>query len=188
MIGGGDFLLGIQTGSDAHLHVGLPGAQPDFADEHVLKFNGVGAGNSQHVGPASGSLRQRHLPLSGGVGPGAGNLITELHRDLLSGISPAPDRQRHVPLQYHVTAENRGQTNIRQNHGWQGPEQGQGDDVAGFAHGSSRRQDAATGCSDGTAQLSGLTHTWSSRAQGLPCDTPPPHTGASAGDLHTDKD
>ena len=56
--------------ADAHLHVGLPGAEPHLAHHHVVELHGAGAANREGVGPARLHCRQHDLPFATLVGLG----------------------------------------------------------------------------------------------------------------------
>ena len=106
IVGRGDLFLRIEATGDNHLHVRLPGAKPDLADQHVIKCDGVLADNLNSERPARRHLRQHHAPLTGFVGRcGHGRLAAYLHGDLLIGIGPPPNRDRLIALQNHVAAE-----------------------------------------------------------------------------------
>ena len=59
---------------------------------------------------------QFHLPLALCIGTGAVDLPKKFDDDLLSRLSPAPDRQGAIALQYHVIAEYLGQAYVGK--GW----------------------------------------------------------------------
>ena len=59
-----------------HFHVGLAGANPDFAHQHVVQRNGVLPGNRHGERPAGIKRSQFHRPLTAAVGRAAHALIS----------------------------------------------------------------------------------------------------------------
>ncbi len=108
-LGGEDLLLITGNLFDARNHVGLPGGEPGFADEHVLDDERVGASDCQ---VASFRRRLERIELDGPpalcVGGGRFLLAGELHRDVFSRISLSPDRGVHALLQDHVVPDDGG--------------------------------------------------------------------------------
>src|SRR5262249_20972141 len=112
-IGSGDGLFRTVRGGERPLHVRLARANPDLANEDVFQLDLVLATDRQPVRLAIGLHgRQRHLPAPLGVGLCTGLVLAELHGHVLARIGPAPDRQRLVALQDHVTADHARQLDI----------------------------------------------------------------------------
>ena len=112
MIGCGDLRFWVEAETDAHFHIRLPRAEPDFADEHVLQFNAIGACHRQHMGATGLGWWQFHLPLALCIGTGTVDLTKKFDDDLLARLSPAPDGQGAIALQYHVIAKYLGQAYV----------------------------------------------------------------------------
>ena len=97
------------------LHIGLPRAEPDVADQHVAAGQGVVALDGQRRSVGGGRERcELHLPPAVLAGGGGNGLPGELHRNRFSGASGSPDRHRAVTLQNHVVGEDRRQFHRRQ--------------------------------------------------------------------------
>ena len=110
IIGRGDFLRGISYVVHAHAHVRLAGASPDLAHRDVLHGQRILAGDDKISGLAWCQAWEFDFPLAGIVGCRIrGGFISELHRDLLTWIGPAPDGDRHVALQHGVVGEHGGE-------------------------------------------------------------------------------
>ena len=112
MIGSGDFRFWVEAEPDAHFHIRLPRAEPNLADEHVLQFNAVGTCYCQRIGATSFGRWQFHLPLTLCIGAGTGDLAEKFDADLFPRLSPTPDGQRPIALQYHVIAKYLGQSYV----------------------------------------------------------------------------
>jgi len=99
----------------AVLHVRLPGADPDLADEDILEDDLVGALDG-HLPPLGRGLqgRQNDLPLAVPVGLGRLGLSGEPDGDSLPGSRGAPHRDRHLALEHHVVAEHGRRGNVRE--------------------------------------------------------------------------
>ena len=89
---------------DAHLHVGLAGADPDVAEHHVVGSHA--AVELDHMGPSRRDRIERDAPAAVGTRGGGPGLADEFDVHRLPGIlRPAPDGQLLVALQHHVVAE-----------------------------------------------------------------------------------
>ena len=109
MVGLGDFLLRIGALGDSPFHVGLPGANPDFAHEHVLELDLVVPLDRQGrgLGTCLQFVEFDH-PLAILAGDGAFFLPTEGDGDLFSLVGPTPDGNGHVALEDHVRIQDVG--------------------------------------------------------------------------------
>ena len=109
-IGGAFFGLVILCAVDGHGHVGLTGAEPDFADEHVLNGDRVGALDRQRTGGgAGGETGEGDLPGAVAGCGGSDGLAGEVDGDFLAGRGGAPDGDTDVALEDHVVGEDGGQ-------------------------------------------------------------------------------
>ena len=77
-IGGGDFLGGIRGIAHDPLHIGLPGADPHFADRDILDREGVLALDGEVAGFSGSEASQLHAPFALRVRHGFGFLVAEL--------------------------------------------------------------------------------------------------------------
>lgn len=92
--------------SGDQLHVGLPGADPDLADEHVLETDLVGALDRERVRAAVfGDRLEPDLPAAVIAGGGGLRLPGDRDGDLLTRGGPAPDPVGDALLEHHVVAE-----------------------------------------------------------------------------------
>ena len=115
-VGLGQVFLGVLAGADAHLHVRLARADPDFAKENVRDRNpvfGRGVLNHDLVGPASRLGRQLGSPAAVATGLHAHGRGIELDDHFFVGLGRAPDRVFDAPLQDHVVGKNHRQPNLR---------------------------------------------------------------------------
>ena len=101
IVGVGEFLLivgrGIHPPPRPHRlpHVRLAGAKPDFADEDILKFNGVAAGNRHLAGSRRGRQGiERDAPVTVRRGRGGFGLTRETDGHLFAGSWPSPTQVR----------------------------------------------------------------------------------------------
>ena len=100
---------------DGKLHVGLPGAEIDVADEHVGHAGG-GAGpraDVERVWPAGARGRQRRGPVFRRIGARRHRSTGEGDGDVLGRRGGAPDLYRHVSLDHRVIFEERPQRQRR---------------------------------------------------------------------------
>ena len=105
-VGRHDLQIAIVGGSQVEAHVGLPRADPNFADEHIAERDAVLAFDGQGERRADFHRGEFDLPIAPGVGGCGVALAGDGHGDLLIGISPAPDGVLLVALKDHVVAEN----------------------------------------------------------------------------------
>ncbi len=117
--------VGLAAPVEGPLHVGLAGAQPDFAHQHVrddpllrleIARHRHGPDAKISRGARGGQGGQADHPPTGGVGAGPGRrTIDALQRDphLLAGQGPAPDRHFPPLLQDHAVGEDRRQFQSR---------------------------------------------------------------------------
>ena len=120
---GGLLLLEVLSAIDRHGHVGLAGAKPDVADQHVgdLRLPAVLARGREPAALRAGRERvEAERPLAGRIGFGGLLLAGEFDGYFLVGIRPAPDRHGLVALEDHMVREE----------GWQF-QIGCGEDLAG---------------------------------------------------------
>ena len=94
---------------DGHFHVGLTGADPDFADEHVVERNGGcprSAGDDDRVGTAGPHCGQNRFPYALIIRDGIDRFPRERDLDTLSRGSGSDDADRLFALKHHVAAVN----------------------------------------------------------------------------------
>jgi hypothetical protein len=109
----GDFRVGPVREADRPFHVGLPGAEPDFANDHIVDRQGVFAGDHQRRRDAAGlHCVETHQPATVGGGRGGHLLATEAHRDPLPGRGLTPDRHRPAALEDQMVLEKGRQGDI----------------------------------------------------------------------------
>ena len=84
---------------DRHLHVGLAGSQPDFADQHIFHGQRVLALDRQRHRVAGGKLVQFDAPLPFRISGDRFALSRDADGDAFPRICPAPYRQQTVTLQ-----------------------------------------------------------------------------------------
>ena len=91
-----------------HVHVGLPGAQPDIANDDILDRHGLRPGDGKRL-PLVACREGPDLdePATILIGGGDDILAGDADSDLGSGGRPAPHRRRHVTRQYHVVRKKR---------------------------------------------------------------------------------
>ena len=99
---------------DRHLHVRLPGANPHFADHHVLQRNGIAIADTDRIrtaGSGSGNFQQ---PLAVGVGLRRIFAAVPRGRDrhLFRRRSLPPQVHLALPLEHHVAADQRRQFDL----------------------------------------------------------------------------
>ena len=111
--GGGFLLLEILGAVHGHRHVGLAGAEPDFADEDVLERDGVVGldGEGLRVG-GDGEVGEGDLPFAVVGGGGGLGLAGECDGDFLAGRGDAPNGDAGAALQHHVVGEDGGERYI----------------------------------------------------------------------------
>ena len=108
--GRGDFEVGVPGGTDGPLHVGLAGAEPDFADEHVGEIAGGGALDGDFGGlGVRGDGVESNGPFAIGTGFGSLGLAGEGDCHLGAWGIPAPDGVGVLLLEHHVVANDGGQ-------------------------------------------------------------------------------
>ena len=107
MIGGGDFRLAIFNARNLELHVRLTGAEPDFADQHVVDNEGRDRLSPSGQGMRAARRERRELGEPFAVGPGGchGAISGEFDRDLSARFGPAPNRDFNFPLEDRVIAK-----------------------------------------------------------------------------------
>jgi len=110
----GRHLLGVEVvrGLYRHRHVGLAGAEPDFADEDVLHFKLMTIlARHDECARFGGGLEGVELehPLAVRVGGGGLGLAREGDGDGFTRIGPAPDGHRLLALEDHVVGDRRSQ-------------------------------------------------------------------------------
>ena len=100
---------------DRHLHVGLAGAEPDFADQDIVDRQFLSVGNDDVVGTACGRGGDAGKPfarfgigLDGDLGPGPAGT----DGDFLAGSRRAPEGGVGLLLQDHVVTEEVGQLHL----------------------------------------------------------------------------
>ena len=106
-IGGGNILLGVAF-FQRKLHVRLPAADPDVADQHVFDRDRVLASDDQLL--ADGIHlhgRQPEHPLALRVSVGRRVGAAHLDRHLFARLRRPPDRHRKIALQHCVIAKDR---------------------------------------------------------------------------------
>ena len=123
----GDLAVGIVGIAHGHRHVRLARTQPDFAHQHVLDHDGVGAHGHEFGRDGRPLLRsERHPPASVGSRDRRRRLPAKLDLYFFGGRGPAPHHQRLVPLQHGAIAKQRSQGDIgprtRRTHGQRGTE------------------------------------------------------------------
>jgi hypothetical protein len=105
IVGGLDFVVGIFGELERQAHVGLPAAEPDVANENVVQFYGLMAGDLDDVGSAGRGRLDADLPAAVGAGRAGCGVFCDLNADLVTGIGPAPDGVGLAALENHVVAE-----------------------------------------------------------------------------------
>ena len=106
MISIGYLFLGIGRATHCPFHVGLAGAKPYFAHEHVFQFHCATAFNGQCCTFGVHLHRGKvHLPTTIFTGLGGVRLTGEAHRYSSARFIPAPDRAFLSLLQHHVAAK-----------------------------------------------------------------------------------
>ena len=120
VVGRGDFRIAVDAGHRAPLHIGLPGAEPDFADQDIRQFETVPALHRQSQRTTGRHRRQRHAPLARFIGDSRNGCVRLVrlrhfhrHRHRFARIGPAPDRTGPFPLQYHMIGEQCRQSYFR---------------------------------------------------------------------------
>ena len=103
-----------QIARHRHLHVRLPGADPHFADHHVLQRNGIAVADTDRIrtaGSRSGNFQQ---PLAVGVGLRRIFAAVPRGRDrhLFRRRSLPPQVHLALPLEHHVAADQRRQLDL----------------------------------------------------------------------------
>ncbi len=103
------FEIGIVGSVHAPLHVGLTGADPDFANKNILKCLCFIRRNRQCLRRAIGHhFRQTDDELSIRIGLSGDGLSRHFHGDIVARLRPAPDLNGHLLLDNHVVAEDVG--------------------------------------------------------------------------------
>ena len=108
VVGVFDELVAVVAGLDAHLHVALPGAEPDFADKDVVYFYLFAGGSFDRQGLRFESLRERSesdLPGTVFVSSRFNSLLLENDGHLGARFRETPDGDRLSLLQDHVVAD-----------------------------------------------------------------------------------
>ena len=103
----GDLVFAVKGVGDAHLHVGLPGADPDVAHQHIGELDGFGAGDGELERAAGFERSDFGGPFAVRIGGGGGGFAVHADRHLLARLGPAPDRVFHVALEHHVVGKQR---------------------------------------------------------------------------------
>ena len=127
-LGGFGFEVAVVGLADFPLHVGLAGANPDFADEHILYGQLILAGDGERVRPADGERVERDLPFAFVVGLGGVPLAGDRDDHVLGWISPAPNAVFLALLEDHVVGEDGREADIGE--GGDGPEGEDGNEQA----------------------------------------------------------
>ena len=107
---GGLFRCGVIRAADCHRHVGLTGAEPNLADEHVLNFNlaSVLAGDGKGARLGRGFERiELERPLAVSARSCGLRLTCKEDGHRFARIGPAPDGDGLLALQDHVVREQR---------------------------------------------------------------------------------
>ena len=91
----------------------MTGAKPDFADQNIVKLQGILSRDLDPDGISRQDRIEGYHPVSLRVGFGGFRLRRNGHRDLLARIGRAPEPNRHIALEDHVIAKNRGAFHIR---------------------------------------------------------------------------
>ena len=96
-----------------HFHVGLSGANPDFANDDVLQNDFVFAGNDQ-IGSSveSGHSLKFDQPLTVFTGGGLNFLTIELDGYVFASVGVAPNFDGNVPLQNGVVSKRFCQSDV----------------------------------------------------------------------------
>ena len=112
VVGGGFFFVVVGGVGDGHAHVGLAGAEPDFAEEDVGDGEGVAGldGEGEGVGGLEGV--EFDAPFAGGVGGGGLGLAGDGDGDFFAGVGPTPDGDGRAALQDHVVGEDGGEADV----------------------------------------------------------------------------
>ena len=85
-IGSLDFLVGIAHDAKAHLHIGLPAAQPDISDQYVMQLDRLMPFNRNCVGTANTGRMNLHFPAAVGSGNARCMLAANFYLDLVAGF------------------------------------------------------------------------------------------------------
>src|SRR5271165_6252882 len=95
-----------------HFHVGLTGCEPHIADHDVVERDVVVRYYGELIWTARRLWRKVHTPLTEAVR--GCRAVDAAHRDgnFLVRVGPPPDMDGPVPLENHVTAENRRHSRI----------------------------------------------------------------------------
>ena len=106
---GGEFLqLWVFGAVDAPLHVGLSGANPDFADQNVLELKAVFSFDFERVRASGRERIQVNFPSTIRFGAGGVALAGNAHGDHFAFVRPAPDGVSLRSLQHHSVADDGG--------------------------------------------------------------------------------
>ena len=105
IIGRRDLVPAVPGRPEGPLHVRLARADPDVADEDVLDLDRLRAGHREGVGPSRRVGAEPGQPFPLGVRGGLDRLAGQRHLDPLTGLGPAPDGYRRVPLEDDMVGE-----------------------------------------------------------------------------------
>lgn len=136
-VGGGELERRILRVREHPLHVGLPGADPYVADQHIAQHQRVGMSHAdlQLMRAARRQRWQQRRPAAVAAGLRLASHAAQRHPYRLPRRRRAPDADRRVALQHHVVAEDAGQFHVghggraaggkqaRQRHGQDAPGQ-----------------------------------------------------------------
>ena len=121
---------------DRHFHVGLAGAEPDFADEHIADRQLLAVADDDVIGAAGCGRGDAYGPLSGlGVGFDDGLLPgpAGLYGHFLPGTCGAPKGHGGLLLQDHIVSDEIGQLHLG---GRRGAQQREREDEEKLFHGA----------------------------------------------------
>ena len=85
-IGGLDLLFSITHDAEAHLHVGLPTAQPDISDQNVMQLDRLVAFDGNCVGAADMRRMNLHFPAAVRCGNAGCVFAANFYLDLVTGF------------------------------------------------------------------------------------------------------
>ena len=139
----GEDVVVLGVAADAAVHVRLAGADPDFADEHVLNRERVRALDRERERVTGLERIELHAPFALVVGLRRFGLAGNGDGDFFARRGGAPDRRGDVALKHHVIGDDRRQLDVRARggsgteRGGEGQRNGEGGECGGWreAHG-----------------------------------------------------
>ena len=105
VVGRPDLLIGILCEPQGQTHVGLPAAEPHVADQDIVQFSALMAGDLHGIGSTGRRRLNLHLPPAIGAGSAGCGVFADLNLDGITRIGPAPDGVGLAALQDHVVAK-----------------------------------------------------------------------------------